>query len=121
MGSYWRVVKKTQDATIIVLKDAPEKILKRITFYDTDSCQIQRTLTEREKDLYLRKIRGEITNYSRSFQKAHISFDIAGCNAQEASRKVGNELTIALSREQRQEREQTVAAADKLVVGETHP
>ena len=63
MGSYWRVVKKTQGATIVVLKDAPENILKRIIFYDMDSCQIQRGLTAREKDLYLRKVKGDITYF----------------------------------------------------------
>jgi shikimate kinase len=42
MGSYWRVVKNTQDATIVALKDVPANILKRITFYDIDSCQIQK-------------------------------------------------------------------------------
>jgi len=121
MGSYWRVVKKTQDATIVVLKDVPENILKRITFYDIDSCQIERTLTEREKGLYLRRIKGDITYFSRSFQKAHMSVDITGCNPEEASRKVGSELAMALSREQRQEQEQTVGTAGKLVVGESYP
>jgi shikimate kinase len=107
MGSYWRVVKKTQSATIVALKDVPENILKRITFYDIDSCQIERTLTEREKGLYLRRIRGDITYFSRSFQKAHMSVDITGCNPEEASRRVESELAMALSREQRQEQEQT--------------
>jgi len=121
MGSYWSVVKKTQGATIVVLKDAPENILKRIIFYDIDSCQIQRGLTAREKDLYLRKIKGDITYFSRSFQKAHMSVDITGCDPEEALRKVGGQLAMALSREQRQEQEQTVGTAGKLAVGESHP
>ena len=107
IGSYWTVVKKTQDAIIVVLEDVPENILKRITFYDIDSRQIQKTLTKREKGLYLRKIKGDITYFSRSFQKAHMPVDITGCNAEEASRKVGNALAMALSREQRQKQEQT--------------
>jgi len=115
------VVKKTQDATVVVLKDIPENILKRLTFYDIDSCRIQRTLTEREKGLYLQKIKGDITCFSRSFQKARMSVDIIGCNPEEASRKVRSELAMALSREQRQEQEQTGRPAGKPVVGESHP
>jgi shikimate kinase len=111
MGSYWKVVKKTQDATIVVLRDAPENILKRITFYDIDSCRIQKTLTERERGLYLRKIKGDITYFNRFFQKAHMSVDITGCNPEEASHRVGNELAMALSREQRQEQEHTLRNA----------
>jgi hypothetical protein len=56
-----------------------------------------KTLTEREKNLYLREIKRDITYFGRSFQKAHMSVDITGCNAEEASRKVGNELAMALS------------------------
>jgi shikimate kinase len=119
MGSYWRVVKKTQDATIVVLKDVPENILKRITFYDIDSCREQRTLTECEKALYLREIKEDISYFSRSFRKAHMSVDITGCNPEEASRKVGSVLAMALSKKQRQEQEQTVGTAAKLVVRET--
>src|ERR1700756_3334002 len=31
MGAYWKVVNKTLDATIVVLRDAPEHVLERIT------------------------------------------------------------------------------------------
>ena len=86
-----------------------------------DSCQIQRGLTARENVLYLRKIKGDITYFSRSFQKAHMSVDITGCDPEEALRKVGGQLAMALSREQRQEQEQTGRPAGKPVVGESHP
>ena len=42
MGGYWKVVNKTRDAAIAVLKDTPENIFKRITFYDVDSRPIQK-------------------------------------------------------------------------------
>jgi shikimate kinase len=45
MGGYWKVVNKTQDAVIAVLKDTPENIFKRMTFYDVDSRPIQKNLT----------------------------------------------------------------------------
>jgi hypothetical protein len=48
-----------------------------------------------------------------------MSVDITGCNPEEASRKVGSVLAMALSKEQWQEQEQTVGTAAKLVVRET--
>jgi hypothetical protein len=44
-----------------------------------------------------------------------MSVDITGCNPEEASRKVGSELAMALSREQRQEQEQTVGRPASLL------
>ncbi len=95
MGAYWKVVSKAQHATIVVLKDTPENILKRITFYDIDSCPIKRIPTDREKSLYLREIRKDITYFNRSFQKAHLCVDITGSGPDEAARKVSDALTLA--------------------------
>jgi len=102
MGGYWKVVNKTQDAAIVVLKDTPENILKRVTFYDIDSRPIQRNLTDREKRLYLRKIKGDITYFSHSFQRAHVSVDITGGGPDESARKVKDRLTLARSKERSQ-------------------
>jgi shikimate kinase len=102
MGGYWSVVNKTQDATIVVLKDTPENILRRIAFYDIDSRPIQRDLTDREKRLHLRQIKADITYFGRSFQRAHMSVDIAGCSPDEASRKVRDALAPAPLSEQGQ-------------------
>jgi shikimate kinase len=93
LGGYWKVIKQTRGATIVVLRDTAENILGRITFYDIDSRPIPMNLTDREKDLYLRGIRQDITYFSRSFRRAHLSVDIAGCNPDEASRKVRDALT----------------------------
>src|SRR5215472_8843698 len=60
MGGYWKIVKTTQAATIILLRDTPENILRRIAFYDIDSRPLARTLTNREKSFYLRQITGDI-------------------------------------------------------------
>ena len=94
-GDYWKVVSKTRNATIVVLRDAPENILKRITFYDVDSRPLQKSLTDREERLYLREIGRDITCFSRSFRRAHLSVDIAGCSPDEASRKIKDALTPA--------------------------
>jgi len=98
MSGYWKVVNSTPDATIVVLTDAPENILKRITFYDTDSRPIQRTLTDREKSHYLREIRSDITYFGRSFKRAHVSVDITNCSSSEASSKVKDTLMVMLNR-----------------------
>ncbi len=95
MGAYWKVISKAQDATIVVLKDTPENILKRITFYDIDSCPIEIDPTDCERSLYLREIRNDITYFSRSFQKAHLCVDITGSGSDEAARKVIAALTLA--------------------------
>jgi shikimate kinase len=58
LGGYWKVVNATRDAAIVVLRDTPENILERITFYDIDSRPMRRNLTDREKGLYLREISG---------------------------------------------------------------
>jgi shikimate kinase len=102
MGGYWKVVNKTKDAAIVVLNDTPENILKRITFYDIDSRPVQRNLTDRERRLYLRKIEGDITYFSRSFQRAHVFVNITGCGPDEVARKVKDRLTLAPSKERSQ-------------------
>jgi shikimate kinase len=93
VGGYWKIVTTTQTATIVLLRDTPENILKRITFYDIDSRPLARTLTDREKSFYLREIRGDIAYFRRSFERAHIGVDIAGCSADEACCNVKDALT----------------------------
>jgi hypothetical protein len=78
----------------------PENILERITFYDIDSRPLQKHLTDRERGLYLREIAGDITYFNRSFRRAHMSVDIAGCSPDEASRKVRDSLTPAPLKDQ---------------------
>ena len=91
MDAYWRVVKSAK-AAIVVIQDKPENILKRITFYDIDSRQIQKHLTEREKRLYLREIRGDMTYYGRTYKRATATVDIAGLGPDDAARKVRDAL-----------------------------
>jgi len=96
LGGYWKVVNKTQDAIIVVLQDVAENILNRITFYDVDSRPVPTNLTDREKGLYLREIKRDIAYFSRSFRRADVSVDIAGCSSDEASRKVRDALMPVL-------------------------
>jgi shikimate kinase len=95
LGGYWKVVNGTRDATIVVLRDTPENIIRRITFYDIDSRPLHKRLTDRERGFYLREIRRDIAYFNRSYRRAHVSVDIAGCGPNEASRKVRDSLTPA--------------------------
>ena len=92
LGPLWKVVSKTREATTVVLKDTPENILRRITFYDVESRLLQKKLTDHEKGLYLREIKRDIAYYNRSFRRANITVDISSCGLEEASRKVWHEL-----------------------------
>ena len=65
IGGFLRVVKKTA-GTSVVLIDAPGNILNRITFYDIDSHLIKKRLTQKEKQLYLREIKKDITYFRKT-------------------------------------------------------
>lgn len=88
MDNYWKVIKKTAESTVVVLKDTAENILARITFYDIDSRPIQKDLTDRERQLYLREIKRDIAYFRRSHQRAHLALDIAGRTPEEASLRI---------------------------------
>jgi shikimate kinase len=92
--------KGVRDAKIVVLRDAPENILKRITFYDINSRPVQMNLMDSQKGFYFREIKRDIAYFSRCFCRAHISVDIAGCSPGEASRKVRDALKSVASNNQ---------------------
>jgi shikimate kinase len=113
MDSYWRVVKKAK-ATIIVLQDEPENILNRITFYDIDSCPIDKKLTEQDRRLYLREIKEDITYFRRTYQRADITVNIGCLGPEDAAHKVKDMLTPALLTEAaRGPKQQRGADSDK--------
>jgi shikimate kinase len=102
LGSCCNVIKDARNAIIVVLRDAPENILDRITFYDVDSHPVQKSLTDREKRFYLREIKRDIAYFSRSFTRAHVTVDITGCSPDEALRKVTDALRLAPSDDRRE-------------------
>ncbi len=59
-----------------------------IRFYDIDSRPSEKKLTPKEKKLYLREIKKEITYFHTSYQRANLHVDISGLNADKAARKV---------------------------------
>ena len=95
LGALWKVVSEATDATTVVLRDTPENILGRITFYDVESRPMQRDLTEHEKRHYLREIKRDIAYFNRSFCRADVSVDISGSSLDDASRRVWGALNLA--------------------------
>ncbi|MFV1968256.1 MAG: shikimate kinase [Pirellulaceae bacterium] len=87
MDRYWSVVKKAS-ATTVWLRDTPERILERLTFYDEQSRPIEKTLNEQERPLYLKEIKKDISYFRRSHQRAHVAVDIAGLGPRESAIKV---------------------------------
>jgi len=91
MGGYLRAV-KAACGTTVVLEDAPERILDRIAFYDTDSRPIEKRLTPAEKRLHLRQIKDDIAYFGRSYAKADMHVDIRGLDVDGAALKVAEAL-----------------------------
>ena len=87
MGGYLRAIKKANGITAVVT-DKPENILARITFYDIESRPIEKKLTPKEKKLYLREIKKDITYFRTSYQRANLRVDISGLDQDQAVRKV---------------------------------
>ena len=76
MGPYWRLVKKSGGTTIVLTDDAIN-ILNRITFYDKDSNQLNKNLSEEDNLYYLKEIKKDITYFNRSYKKADIKINIS--------------------------------------------
>ena len=87
MSHYWNVVKRSKGLTI-ALKDKPENILKRITFFDKDSKPVKQHLTKDGKAFYLNEMKEDITYFNKSYKKADISVDISGLNIEESALKI---------------------------------
>jgi shikimate kinase len=98
MGAYLRAVRKAEGTTV-VLTDTPENILDRIRFYDIDSHPIEKRLTEKEKQLYLREIKKDITYFRKTYGRADLQVDISGLDEEKATTKVEQLLRVILRQE----------------------
>ena len=92
MGAYWRTVKPAR-GLVVLLTDKPANIVERIMFYDDDSRPIEKVLSSREKRLYVREIREDITYFGRSYRKADLAVDVAGLSPAEAAAAVDDALS----------------------------
>ena len=91
MDAYWKVVRRTK-ATTVVIQDKPENILNRLTFFDIDSRPMTKTLSARERRLYLKEIKSDISYFKRSYNRATMFVDISGLNIEESAGKIKAEL-----------------------------
>lgn len=90
--AYLRVIRKLDRRVVIVIEDRPENILERITFYDIDSKQYEKHLTDKEKKLYLKEIKKDITYFKKSYERADLRVDIAGLDAKASAAKIEQAL-----------------------------
>jgi hypothetical protein len=63
-------------------------ITKILSRYDKDSNPIEKHVTEREKLLYLKEIKKDITYFNRTYKRADISVHISGLGPEQAVKKV---------------------------------
>jgi len=68
--------KKKMEIVSIHLKDTPENILNRLTFYDKDSRPITENLDESKKKRYLMKIISDYNYFKDSYERADLQIDI---------------------------------------------
>lgn len=87
MDSYWRVVKKAEGTTVVI-RDEPENIVARAIFYDIDSRPMHKDITEKERRLYVREIKTDVTYFGRTYRRANVTVDIAGLTPDDAARKL---------------------------------
>jgi shikimate kinase len=103
MGGYLRAIKKSPGITV-ALTDKPENILERITFYDIDSKLIAKEVTAKEKRLYLREIKKDITYFGKTYERAHLRIDIADLDPLQAALRV-RETIQAFDRSRSEQRD----------------
>jgi len=72
--------KENKENTLISIhiSDKPENILERLTFYDIESRLLNKKLSEKEKRLYLKEIKKEITFFKKFNNRADYEFNIEG-------------------------------------------
>ncbi len=56
--------------------------------FSIDSRPIEKKLTPKEKEFYLREIKEDITYFRKSYQQANLQVDISGLDQDQAARKV---------------------------------
>jgi len=77
---------------VVVVKDDPINILKRIVFFDDESRPIQKELTQAELEHYLDEIEKDTRYFGRSYAKAHVAVHIKGLCPGEAAEKIQEAL-----------------------------
>jgi shikimate kinase len=69
--------KKNKEIISIHIKDKPENILSRLTFFDVDSKPLKLDLEETEKKKYLKEIIVDYNYFKDSYKRADIDIEIS--------------------------------------------
>ncbi len=87
MGGYLKVLKKNSGIKVAII-DNPENIVERLKFYDIDSIPIEKVLSPKEKKLYLRELKKDITYFGKTYKRADLQVDISGLDQVQAAHKI---------------------------------
>jgi len=85
MDPYWRIIKKDDSLTTVVLRDKAINIFNRIRFYDDYSKPLDIKIKEEEEGAYLREITLDIEYFGRTYRRAKIKYNINGKSASQAA------------------------------------
>ncbi len=89
LREYKKSKKESGNSSISVhLSDKPENILKRITFYNKESKLINVELSDREKRLYFKEIKKDITFFKKFNSRADYEFSVNGLTLDEVPEKL---------------------------------
>lgn len=81
----YKKLRKNKENTMISIHiiDKPENIVERLTFYDKESRLLENKLNEKEKRLYLKEIKKDITFYKKFNNRADYEFNIENIKLEE--------------------------------------
>ena len=93
----WRILKDVE-RVVVVLRDSPQNILSRITFYDADSHPVLKVLSGDERAYHLKKIKKDINYYKQPYSRADLTVDIDGLGIEGSAAKIEGLLRQAEGR-----------------------
>lgn len=78
-------LRKNKENTMISthIIDKPKNIVERLTFYNKESRLLEKKLNEKEKRLYLKEIKKDITFYKKFNNRADYEFNIENIKLEE--------------------------------------
>ena len=87
MDCMWRILKNVE-RVVVALRDSPQNILARSTFYDADSRPLVKTLSDEERPYHLKEIKKDIAYFGRSFPRADLTVDLDGLDVESSATKI---------------------------------